>query len=85
MFVENRPGRIYFDGKRNEGENGERRDAEGGRGEEINRSFAALPSTARAYVRFLERQAGVPIASISVGPGREQMFDGESAKAALYG
>ncbi len=48
------------------------------------RSFAALPSTARAYVRFLERQAGVPIASISVGPGREQMFDGESAKAAAW-
>jgi adenylosuccinate synthase len=47
-------------------------------------SFAALPATARAYVRFLERQAGVPIASISVGPGREQMFDGESAKAAAW-
>jgi adenylosuccinate synthase len=35
-------------------------------------------------VRFLERQMGVPIASISVGPGRDQMFDGESAAAASW-
>jgi len=47
-------------------------------------SFGELPAVTRAYVRFLERQMGVPIASLSVGPGRDQMFDGESAAAASW-
>jgi adenylosuccinate synthase len=48
------------------------------------RDFADLPAAARAYVRHLERQIETPIASISVGPEREQMFDGESAAAAQW-
>jgi adenylosuccinate synthase len=31
-----------------------------------------LPPTARDYVRFVERMAGVPVTFVSVGPGREQ-------------
>jgi len=37
-------------------------------------SLADLPPHCRDYVAFLEEQMGVPIVSISVGPGREQMF-----------
>ena len=36
------------------------------------RSFAELPSEARAYVRRVEQLAAVPVALVSVGPGREQ-------------
>jgi adenylosuccinate synthase len=31
-----------------------------------------LPSAARAYVRFLEEGAGVPLYSVSVGPRRRE-------------
>lgn len=37
-------------------------------------SIDDLPQTCRDYVAFLEKQMGVPVISISVGPGREQMF-----------
>ena len=36
------------------------------------RSFPELPSEARAYVRRVEQLAGVQVALVSVGPGREQ-------------
>jgi len=36
------------------------------------REFDALPSEARAYVRRVEQLAGVPVALVSVGPGRKQ-------------
>jgi adenylosuccinate synthase len=31
-----------------------------------------LPAEARAYVRFVEELAGVPVSFVSVGPAREQ-------------
>ena len=36
------------------------------------RTLADLPPAARAYVDFVERQVGVPIKAISVGPRRDQ-------------
>ncbi len=36
------------------------------------RSLAELPANARAYVQRVQELAGVPIATLSVGPGREQ-------------
>ena len=39
------------------------------------RSLADLPETCRAYVAFLEEQMGTPIITLSVGPGRDQLFD----------
>ncbi len=36
------------------------------------RDFEALPSEARAYVRRVEQLAGVPVALVSVGPGRKE-------------
>ncbi|MEP6754927.1 MAG: adenylosuccinate synthase [Chthonomonadales bacterium] len=48
--------------------------------EEISdiRSFDDLPINAQRYVRRVEQLAGVPIASVSVGPAREEtiVFDG---------
>lgn len=38
------------------------------------RSWGELPRQARAYVRRISELAGVPIAYISVGPERQQMF-----------
>lgn len=38
-------------------------------------SIEDLPQSCRDYVAFLEEQMGVPVISISVGPGREQMFE----------
>lgn len=37
-------------------------------------SYEALPSTAQAYIKFLEENIGVKIEVISVGPGRENTF-----------
>lgn len=37
-------------------------------------SFKDLPVAARDYIAFLEEKVGVPITSISVGPGRESTF-----------
>ncbi len=37
-------------------------------------SLEQLPEAARAYVAFLERQIGVPIRLVGVGPGREQFL-----------
>jgi len=48
------------------------------------RSFADLPETCQAYVRFLEQQMGAPIERISVGPGRDQIFVGENGRDSLW-
>lgn len=37
-------------------------------------TYENLPETARTYIEYLEKQVGVPITSISVGPGRESTF-----------
>jgi adenylosuccinate synthase len=39
------------------------------------RSFAALPAAAQAYVRRVERAAGVPVRFVSVGPERAATFE----------
>jgi adenylosuccinate synthase len=38
------------------------------------RKFEDLPRNARAYVEWLEREVGVPIVMLSVGPEREQVI-----------
>jgi adenylosuccinate synthase len=45
------------------------------------RARGDLPPRARDYLRALERELEVPISSVSVGPGREQMFSGASDAA----
>jgi len=45
------------------------------------RALEDLPSRARDYLVVLERELGVPISSVSVGPGRDQMFSGASDAA----
>jgi adenylosuccinate synthase len=45
------------------------------------RALGDLPPRARDYLRALERELEVPISSVSVGPGREQMFSGASDAA----
>ena len=45
------------------------------------RRLEDLPRLARDYVRLLEKQLEVPIASVSVGPDRAQMFDTSRAAA----
>lgn len=37
-------------------------------------SYAGLPQEAKTYLRFIERQLCVPIAFVSVGPKRSQLF-----------
>jgi adenylosuccinate synthase len=37
------------------------------------RRWADLPARAREYLEWIERECGVPIASVSVGPGRESV------------
>lgn len=44
------------------------------------RDYAALPSNAKAYLRFLEELTGVEIAMVSTGPGREQAIWMEKAE-----
>ena len=38
------------------------------------RTFAELPAAARAYLRFLEEQVGVPVAVVGTGPRRDQVI-----------
>jgi adenylosuccinate synthase len=38
------------------------------------RSFEALPTTCREYVRCLEELSGIPATLISIGPGRDQII-----------
>jgi len=49
------------------------------------RSEDELPENARAYLRFIEEQVGVPIALISVGPGREQTMWTAAGRATAPG
>jgi len=39
------------------------------------RSFGDLPAAARDYVSFIERECGVPVTLVSVGPERQQIID----------
>ena len=39
------------------------------------RKLADLPSEARNYLELIEEEAGVPIKSISVGPGRDETVE----------
>jgi adenylosuccinate synthase len=39
------------------------------------RAFGDLPAAARDYVSFIERECGVPVTLISVGPERRQIID----------
>jgi adenylosuccinate synthase len=43
------------------------------------RSLDDLPANARAYVRFVEEHLGVPVVTVGVGPGREQIIWTEEA------
>jgi adenylosuccinate synthase len=43
------------------------------------RTESDLPQAARDYLRFIEEQAGVPVALVGVGPGREQIIWTENA------
>ena len=45
------------------------------------RSLEELPDTCRAYVAFLEEQMQTTITTLSVGPGRDQLFECEPAGA----
>jgi adenylosuccinate synthase len=45
------------------------------------RSEEELPQTARDYLAYLAEQVGVPIALISVGPGRDQIIWTEAGRA----
>jgi adenylosuccinate synthase len=38
------------------------------------RDFNKLPKQAQDYVHYIEKQIGVPISCISIGPNREQMI-----------
>jgi adenylosuccinate synthase len=49
------------------------------------RSEDELPENARAYLRFMEQEIGVPIVLISVGPGREQTMWTEAGLATAPG
>ena len=37
-------------------------------------AYADLPAAARAYVEMLERELGVPVSIVSVGPGRKELI-----------
>ena len=38
-------------------------------------SYKDLPLKARAYLKFIEKELGIPIAFISTGPERSEMID----------
>jgi adenylosuccinate synthase len=48
------------------------------------RNFSELPKACQDYVRFLEKEMGARIERISVGPGRDQIFMGESGQEDLW-
>jgi len=54
-----------------------------GWGEDISdaRTLEDLPETARAYIDFIERELGIPVVTIGVGPGREQIIWTKAADA----
>ena len=45
------------------------------------RSMEDLPENARAYVAFIEEQLGIPVVTVGVGPGREQIIWTEAASS----
>lgn len=38
------------------------------------KSYDGLPENAKKYIEFIEKQIGVPVEWIGVGPGRESMI-----------
>jgi adenylosuccinate synthase len=38
------------------------------------RSIDSLPEAAQAYIKFIEKELGVPISWVGTGPQREAMF-----------
>jgi adenylosuccinate synthase len=46
------------------------------------RQWSELPAEARSYVRFLAKQVGVPVRTVSVGPERKQTITGVDRDAA---
>ena len=38
-------------------------------------SFDDLPQNAKDYIRFIEKETGVPVSWVGTGPGREEMFN----------
>lgn len=38
------------------------------------KTYEELPANCRAYVEYIEKQLGVPIVWIGVGPGRDSMI-----------
>ncbi len=40
----------------------------------VQNGFDALPKNAKKYVGFIEKQSGLPVLSVSVGPNREQIL-----------
>ncbi|MCW2953348.1 MAG: adenylosuccinate synthetase [Conexibacter sp.] len=49
------------------------------------RTPSDLPDAAREYLEFIAEQAGVPVALIGVGPGREQVLWTEAGRQTLLG
>ncbi|MGI8846014.1 MAG: adenylosuccinate synthase [Thermoleophilaceae bacterium] len=45
------------------------------------RTLEELPDNARAYIDFIERELGIPVVTIGVGPGREQIIWTKAADA----
>ncbi len=45
------------------------------------RSMEDLPANARAYVAFIEDQLGIPVVTVGVGPGREEIIWTKAADA----
>jgi adenylosuccinate synthase len=46
------------------------------------RQWSELPTAARSFVRFLAKQVGVPVRTVSVGPERKQTITGVDRDAA---
>ena len=38
-------------------------------------SFDDLPTNAQDYIRFIEKEVGIPVSWVGTGPGREEMFN----------
>jgi adenylosuccinate synthase len=43
------------------------------------RSLEDLPAAARTYIEFIEEQLGIPVVTVGVGPGREEIIWTETA------
>jgi adenylosuccinate synthase len=39
------------------------------------KTFEELPKEAQTYLKFIEKEAGVPISLVSIGPGRTETIE----------